>query len=850
MMQTRAKSIKTYLLLLILSILLPILILQAYSFHQQYRMLYNQELEINLEFARAIEKVFEVFISGIVHQEAALCHALTRPSALTLEEINAFLATSRAMNPSIKYFAWTDPEGIMVASDFPAVIGSDVSRFHFYIELVRGKQWAISDLYVERALNEAVFSVAKPAYDDSGVLRGILIGVVEQAYLRKELSIQRSKGGAITILDSKGILVFRLPSIQLSWEERNWRQTFPFVEKSLEGQVYTGTVYNPYERKNRILSTVPLSFGWVVGASRTEESVSAPIYALIFKRVLIFLAVAGMGALVAVILANRISKSVLRVRALAEEIGHGKYDHHFETYAIRDIQVLSDTFNTMTEQIRLREMALKKEKGLLEGIMKSTDVMLAYLDRDFNFLAVNPAYAAASRRTPDELIGNNHFDLFPNEENEAIFKQVRETGETVFFKDKPFEFADQPERGITYWDWSLSAVKMNDAIVGVTMALRETTRYKKAQDQLLLNARILDSMSEGVLITDEHLSIVYNNTAEEAMFGYAPGELIGKHVSILNDYSPEENARIVSAIKEQLLGGGLWQGEWRNVRKDGTVFFTYSNISRLDIDHRIHTVAVQWDITEEKKMRESLLATQEALRLANEQLEKKVLERTRALESANAKLRALASELVMTEQKVRREVASVLHDHLQQMLASAKFQAEVLPDLDHSEIGGASDQLSQILADAIKVSRDLTAQLSPTILFEAGLAAGLGWLARWMKANQRFDVHLEIEGEIPEIPDDITNFLFECARELIFNAVKHSGADAATVTLRCPGEILNMIVSDEGRGLAPEKMEPSANTTSSFGLFSIRERIQLFHGRLEVDSAPGKGARFSISIPV
>jgi len=125
---------------------------------------------------------------------------------------------------------------------------------------------------------------------------------------------------------------------------------------------------------------------------------------------------------------------------------------------------------------------LNQDKRILAEIMKATDVMLVYLDTDFRFMAVNPAYAETCRMTPEEMIGKNHFELYPNAENEVIFHRVRETGEAVFFKDKPFEFPDQPERGVTYWDWSLTPAKNAAGVVeGLVFSLRETTRYKRME---------------------------------------------------------------------------------------------------------------------------------------------------------------------------------------------------------------------------------------------------------------------------------------------------------------------------------------------------------------------------------
>lgn len=96
------------------------------------------------------------------------------------------------------------------------------------------------------------------------------------------------------------------------------------------------------------------------------------------------------------------------------------------------------------------------ERDVLQAIMENTDAHLAYLDPDFNFVAVNTTYAEGSGHVKAELLGRNHFELFPNAENQAIFERARGTRESVEFQAKPFEFAGQPWRGVTYWDWRLT----------------------------------------------------------------------------------------------------------------------------------------------------------------------------------------------------------------------------------------------------------------------------------------------------------------------------------------------------------------------------------------------------------
>nr|WP_320013283.1 PAS domain-containing protein [uncultured Desulfobulbus sp.] len=142
------------------------------------------------------------------------------------------------------------------------------------------------------------------------------------------------------------------------------------------------------------------------------------------------------------------------------------------------------TFVDITNSKRW-EAERQRERNLLKTIMQTTDVMLVYLDANFNFIMVNQAYADTCGMEPEAMVGKNHFALYPNPENEAIFKQVRDTGEAVFYKDKAFTFPDQPDRGTTYWDWSLSPVQgSGDTTVGLVFSLRETTQYKLMEQAL------------------------------------------------------------------------------------------------------------------------------------------------------------------------------------------------------------------------------------------------------------------------------------------------------------------------------------------------------------------------------
>lgn len=148
-------------------------------------------------------------------------------------------------------------------------------------------------------------------------------------------------------------------------------------------------------------------------------------------------------------------------------------------------------------RLRQGEKALKQTNELLEKFFLSISTLIAYMDRDFNFLRVNQTYARAGGHPAEFFPGKNHFDLYPNEENLAIFRQVVETGEPFSAYERPFEYAEFPERGVSYWDWSLQPVLGADGEVeGVVLSLVDVTERKRAQIQLASQNEELRALSQ------------------------------------------------------------------------------------------------------------------------------------------------------------------------------------------------------------------------------------------------------------------------------------------------------------------------------------------------------------------
>jgi PAS domain S-box-containing protein len=207
--------------------------------------------------------------------------------------------------------------------------------------------------------------------------------------------------------------------------------------------------------------------------------------------------------------------------------GLGKW---FEVYAYRtEPGRFAVVFMDITERRRAAE-ALSQTNRLLDGVVSSTHLLMACLDKDFNFIWVNRPYAQADGQEPSYFPGKNHFALYPSEENEAIFRRVAETGEPCHYDAKPFEYKEHPERGVTYWDWSLVPIKnaagkverLVFTLLDVTARIRAEQTRRQSEERY---RTLFESSRDGIVFTDVKGRIREANPAYCEMVGYTIEEL-------------------------------------------------------------------------------------------------------------------------------------------------------------------------------------------------------------------------------------------------------------------------------------------------------------------------------------
>lgn len=347
---------------------------------------------------------------------------------------------------------------------------------------------------------------------------------------------------------------------------------------------------------------------------------------------------------------------------------------------------------------------------------------------------------------------------------------------------------------------------------------------------------VIYSLSLDDRITDVSPSV-------ERILGYQRDELIGRHVVECGILCPEDFEHL-ARDRESVLAGERPMAVYRVRGKDGAVHWCEVTGSPLVRDGQpIGGLLVARDITMRK-------AAEDALHKLNADLEERVSARTAALAEANRRLRALALELLLAEERERHRLAIDLHDAPVQALTLARMKLSAIMEDGGSAVTTRLEELNDFLTSAYNSLRSLTFQLSPPILYDLGLVPALEWLAGDLQNRYHLEVTIEDDGQRKPTDEPARVLLFRCVRELLINVVKHAGAREARIEVRRGGDRLLVSVEDDGVGFDPAGLSGGDPGDVRLGLFSIRERLANIGGLLTIQSGPGRGTCVTMELPI
>jgi signal transduction histidine kinase len=243
-------------------------------------------------------------------------------------------------------------------------------------------------------------------------------------------------------------------------------------------------------------------------------------------------------------------------------------------------------------------------------------------------------------------------------------------------------------------------------------------------------------------------------------------------------------------------------------------------------------------VLEKKRLRDDNQAAHAALQA-----------RTEELIRSQERLRALASDLTLTEQRERRKLAGDLHDYLAQLLVAGRMKLRQAVACVAKEPGTTLlAELDQIFDESLRYTRTLIADLAPPSLQEFGLSHAFQWLSEHMRTHG-LTVGVQVGSDRINLPDDQAILVFQSVRELLLNIVKHADTNRAIVAVATTPTELHITVTDGGQGFDHTAVAAPEPGSSGFGLFSIDERMRAMGGRFEINSTPGHGTRASMILP-
>ena len=441
----------------------------------------------------------------------------------------------------------------------------------------------------------------------------------------------------------------------------------------------------------------------------------------------------------------------------------------------------------------------------MRQIIGSLPDFVLVLDRELRVLFANRGVAS---RTAEQLEGLHLTEFFPQHVHataSAAIQRVLAKGELDGYATE----IDAVDGQTRHYDVRVSAVRRGTQIVGVTLNATDTTEQIRAERAIATQARMIESMLEGVAVVNELGVIEITNPAFDTMFGYGRGQLIGREMSMLAGW-PLEQRDPWQARRSGAATAASVILEFDGRRRDSSHFSAAGVLSRFEVAGSNHSLVVLQDVSERKQLERAILqaVNREQYRIGND-----------------------------------------LHDGLGQELTGIALMLRGLAGRltsEHPPILPEIEGITRLVSNAIESTRALARGLSPVNLERGGLQDALEGLA--MHASELYGVPTVFTHRVQparNLNPELANHLYRIAQEAVRNAVRHGNARSIRLHLHCARANVRLTITDDGVGLPADAVD-----APGMGLKIMRYRARILGGEVSFGAAQPQGTRVTCECPI
>ncbi len=563
------------------------------------------------------------------------------------------------------------------------------------------------------------------------------------------------------------------------------------------------------------------------------------------------------------LLRRYVIRRLTQIQLAAHKLSEGDYSYAVNIDGADEISDVAQAFVDMTLKRHQVEGELIEKEKKFRKILESAHDAVITIDHNQKIEIWNHAAEKTFGYNAVEVIGMDLADLIVPERFRAAHRegvaQFLRTGRARLSNEVIETIGQQADGTEIPIELSLSITYTSGEmyIVGIVRDLRDK---KETESQLRILVEAMEQSPESIVITNLDAEIEYVNAAFIERTGYSIEEVIGKNPRFLSSgKTPAEDYR---DMWSSLLRGESWKGEFYNVRKDGTEYVEFARLVPIQQPGEgiTHYVAIKEDITEKK---ENALMLDEYRSNLEDLVLKRTAQLANAKEQAEAANKAKSSFLANMSHEIRTPMNAIIgFSHILRNGDTSPEQDAQLAKLDAS-----AKHLLTIINDILDISKIEAGKLTleETNFNLDGILDDIASIVHQQASNKGLTIRIEQNLDQQWFYGDPTR-LRQTLLNYLGNAIKFS--DHGEIVVRAlledrddSGYLIRLEVTDQGIGIAKEKQEKLFNAFqqadnsitrvyggTGLGLFITRHIAHMMGGEAGVESNPGSGSTFWISV--